>query len=106
MYDNMTLSDAKSLTGVEAKVLLLLIGTGRTLWLRDIAAFTGTPKSCVGRSLRRLVDIGLVRKVNRGWYRSTCRIGLPASRKAVKPLGKDYLLHESDIQHLANGSTC
>jgi len=106
MYVKMTLSDAKSLTGVEAKVLLLLIGTGRTLCLRDIAAFTGTHKPCVSRSLRRLADIGLVRKVDRGWYRSTCRIGFPASRKAIKPLGKAYLLHESDIQHLANGSTC
>ena len=102
----MTLSDAKSLSGVEAKVLLLLIGTGRTLWLRDIAAFTGAAKSCVSRSLRRLTGIGLVRKVKRGWYRSTCRIGFRASRKAVQPLGKAYLLHESDIQHLANGSTC
>ena len=102
----MTLSDAKSLSGVEAKVLLLLIGTGRTLCFRDIAAFAGASSSSVSRSLRRLTGIGLVRKVEHGWYRSTCRIGFPASRKAVQPLGKAYLLHESDIQHLANGSTC
>jgi hypothetical protein len=59
------------LSGLEAKILLVLILQAKPLALKHLAQLVGTPTSCAVRALNRLLDCHLVEKPDRGIYRAS-----------------------------------
>lgn len=53
---------------LDSKIVLALIGAAKPLPLKGLAAIVGTPTSSARRTLKRLVDAGLVYQPERGRY--------------------------------------